>query len=383
VSRIPIVHIIDHMGLGGVQTLLRAMLPHLPVHGYAPVLISLRGETDLSRSLADSGVPVRSLDLPKWSPAQLSCLIAELRRLRPVIVHTHLTVGNLLGRIAAIIAHTPAIVMEEQVSLSQDVYGLPPLVALVGRLAEPYLGRHTARYIGPSQIVMEASRAAKGWPDDRCRVRYNAVDCARFAPVTDRRVARMNLGIPDRLTVTTLGRFVPQKRIADVVEVARRVLTQFPDVQFLIGGGGPEEGTIHAAIVAAQLGDRVLMIGRRDDSERILAASDIYLSVSAGEVLSIAILEAMACGCSVVATRAGGTAEQVIPGANGSLTAVGDLDGLTNGVLGVLRDPALREQQSRASRHLALQFFDLPTVAAAQAAIYDELCATARVISDL
>ena len=366
------------MGLGGVQTLLRAMLPHLPAHGYAPTLISLRGETDLSRGLADSGVPVRSLGLPKWSPAQLPHLVAELRRLRPLIVHTHLTVGNLLGRSAAIITGTPVIVMEEQVSLSQDVYGLPPLVALAGRLAEPYLGRHTARYIGPSQIVMAASRTAKGWPDDKCRVRYNAVDCVRFAPVADRRVARTHLGIPERLTVATLGRFVPQKRITDVVEVARRVLPQFPDVQFLIGGGGPQEQEIDAAIAAAQLGDRVLMLGRRDDSECILAASDIYLSVSAGEVLSIAILEAMASGCPVVATRAGGTAEQVTPGVNGSLTAVADLDGLANELLALLRDPALREKQSQASRHLALQRFDLPTVAAAQAAIYDELCAIPR-----
>lgn len=373
-------HIIDHMGLGGVQTFLRAVLPGLRGYGYAPTVISLRRPTELSRALEASGVPVLSLDLPRWSPAQFTALASALHRMRPAVAHTYLTVGNLVGRAAAIAARIPAIVMEDQLSVSQDVYSVPPPVVLAYRLAERRLSRSTTLYLGPSRIVQEASSAAKGWPPDRCRVLPNAVDCRRFAPPpggeADARRARARLraelGLTNGPTVATFGRFVAQKRIGDVVDIARRVAADLPDAQFLIAGGGPLEGAIRRRIAEAGLEGRVRMLGRRQDTERILAACDVYLSVSAGEVLSVAILEAMAAGCPVVATDAGGTREQVRDGVNGFVRPVGDLDGLAAATLGLLRDPAAAARLGRRGRQIALEQFDVPVAVARLAAIYDE-----------
>jgi glycosyltransferase involved in cell wall biosynthesis len=221
--------------------------------------------------------------------------------------------------------------------------------------------------------VQAASREAKGWPAERCRVRPNAVDCRRYAPATDRRAARAALGLPERVTVATFGRFVAQKRMGDVVEVARRIAASFPHAQFLIAGGGPEEPALRAAAAAAGLGDRLQLLGQRADTERILAASEIYLSASGGEVLSLAILEAMAAGCAVVATDAGGTREQVAEGISGSLAPVGAVARLAGAVELLLVQPELRAAFGRAGRRIALERFDVPAVAAAQAAIYDQL----------
>lgn len=377
------VHIIDHLGLGGVQTFLRTVLPHLRAHGYAPTLISLRRPTDLGRAIEAAGVPVISLGLPRWSPAQLAVLVAVLRRLRPSIAHTYLTVGNLVGRAAAIVAGVPTIVMEDQLSVSQDVYSVPPPVVLAYRLAERWLCRHTTLYLGPSQIVQEASSAAKGWPPERCRVLPNAVDCRRFVPAADRVGLRAELGLAGRPTVATFGRFVAQKRIGDVADIARQVVAALPDVQFLIAGGGPLEGEIRRRIAGAGLGEHVLMLGRRQDTERLLAASDVYLSLSAGEVLSVAILEAMAAGCPVVATDAGGTREQVRDGVNGFVRPVGDLDGLAAATLGLLRDPAAAARLGQSGRRIAVEQFDVPVAAARLAAIYDEALARAPAVSRL
>jgi glycosyltransferase involved in cell wall biosynthesis len=372
-SEIPVVYIIDHMGLGGVQTMLRTVLPHLPAHGFAPTLLNLRRPTELSRALEADGVPVISLGLRRWSPAQLAVLAAELRRRRPAIVHTTLTVGNMLGRLAAIMAGVPTIVMEDQLSVSQDLYSVPPPVVLAYRLLEPLLARRTSVYLGPSRMVQLAGAAAKRWPVERCRVLPNAVDCRRFAPAADRAAARAALGLQEGPTVATFGRFVAQKRIGDVVEVARRVIPALPDAQFLIAGGGPLEGELRRQIAAAGLGRSVRLLGRRGDTERILAASDCYLSVSGGEVFSVAILEAMAAGCPVVATRAGGTAEQVAPGVTGRLAEIGDLDGLAAAVARVLGDREERERMGRAGRERAERCFDVPVIAAEMALIYSEL----------
>lgn len=371
----PVVHIIDHLGLGGVQTLLRAVLPELPAHGYAPAVISLRGPTPLAGSLSRAGVPVRSLGLPRWSPRQLLALVAELRRLQPAIVHTHLTVGNTLGRLAAILAGAPAIVLEEQISPSQAIYGSPPLVTLAARLIEPPLAARTARFLGPSAVVLAASAATRGWPAARCRVRHNAVDCRRFAPTPDRAAARATLGLPERPTLATFGRFVPQKRIGDAVAVLRCITGAGLDAQLLIAGGGPEEGTIRAAVAAAGLTERVWLLGHRHDTERLLAASELYLSPSGGEVLSLAILEAMAAELPVVATTAGGTPELVEDGVSGYLRPIGDVTGLAAVAAGLLNDPATRTRMGRAGRVRALARFDVPIIAAEMAMIYSELVA--------
>jgi glycosyltransferase involved in cell wall biosynthesis len=377
-----VVHIIDHLGLGGVQTLLVALLPALRAHGYQASVINLRTPTSLSTRLEAAGVPVRSLGLPKWSPRQLPALRNELQHLQPAIVHTHLTVGNSLGRMAAILSGVPAIVMEDQVSVSQDVYSAPPGVVLTARLIEPLLARRTTRYLCPSQLVLDASRVAKRWPAANCRVRYNAVDCARFQPVPDRSAVRAALGLPERPTVATFGRFIPQKRITDVVAIAQALGRQ-ADVQFLIAGDGPEAESIRTAISQAGLADRVLLLGRRTDTEQLLAASEIYLSVSAGEVLSVAILEAMASGCAIVATDAGGTREQVSAGVNGHLAPVGAIPRLSAAVADLLAHPRRRAHMGAASRRIALERFAVPIIADAQAAIYADLVRTSATLAPI
>jgi glycosyltransferase involved in cell wall biosynthesis len=370
-------HIIDHLGLGGQQTQLLALLPLLPAHGYEPTVLNLRGPTALSRALVAAGVPVVSLGLPRWSPRQLAALARTLRGLRPAVAHTYLTAGNLLGRLAAVAAGVPAVVMEDQISVSQEIYGLPPAVVLASRLAEPWLARRTAGYLGPSRLVQQASAAAKGWPAERCHVLPNPVNCVRFAPAPSRSALRAALGLPNLPTIATLGRFVAQKRIGHIVAVARRVAAAGLKAQFLIAGGGPQESAIRQAVAEAGVGDSVRLLGRRDDAERILAASEIYLSASAGEVLSVAILEAMASGCAVVATTAGGTTEQVEPGVSGQLVAVDDLDGLTAAVLDLLRSPSTAERLGQAGRRIAAERFAPAKVAARLTAIYAEVLAGA------
>jgi glycosyltransferase involved in cell wall biosynthesis len=380
-SAIPVVYIIDHMGLGGVQTMLRTVLPHLPAHGFAPTVINLRRPTELSMALEADGVPVLSLDLPRWSPLQLPALTRQLRLLQPAIVHTHLTVGNIVGRLAAIVAGAQAIVMEDQISVSQDVYSVPPPVVLAYRLLEPLLARHTSLFLGPSLMVQQASAAAKRWPIERCRLVPNPVDCRRFAPAPDRALARAALGLPERPTIATFGRFVAQKRIGDVVEVARLVCASGASAQFVIAGSGPLEPELRRQIAQAGLEGSVFLLGHRQDTERILAASDCYLSASGGEVFSVAILEAMAAGCPVVATTAGGTAEQVTPGRTGYLARVGDVAGLAAAVTRLLNDEGARKHMGAAARREALERYDTPRVAARLAAIYGEIQARGHSLS--
>lgn len=369
-----VVHIIDHMALGGVQTFLLTLLPALRSHAIDSHVINLRSSTAVSDSLHATGVPVHHLDLPRWSPRQYSALVQRLRVLRPDIVHTHLTVGNLVGRAAAIRACVPHIVLDDQVSISQEMREVPAPIVLANRLAEPYLEPHTDVYISASQIVQQASRVVRGWPAAKCYVVPNTIDCTVFRPTENKTALRTRLGLAEhRPTVLTMGRMVPAKRFGDVLKVARKVIIHQPDVQFLLAGYGPLATDLAHQIEATGLHRHVTMLGYRRDTAALLAASDIYLSVSGGEVFSLAILEAMASGCAIVATRAGGTAEQVLPGHSGFLANIGDNERLADSIIHLLALPALREQFGAHARTDALRRFDVPIIAQRMATIYHKL----------
>jgi glycosyltransferase involved in cell wall biosynthesis len=368
-----VVHIIDHFGLGGVQTFLRTVLPLLPRDRFGVRVINLRHETVLSKALESDGIPIISLDLPRWSPRQYLKLIILLRALQPHIVHTHLTVGKLLGRIAAVHCGAPGIILDDQLSISQDIYTLPPLIILAYRLLESWLEPYTDLYISPSLVVQETSWIAKRWSAEKCRVLNNAIDATRFAPAADRAQCRAALDLPERPTIATFGRMVPQKCLGDVIRVAERVVQRSTNVQFLIAGEGPLEEALREQIYSAGLSDHVFLLGFRRDTEQILAAADVYLSTSAGEAFSVAILEAMASACAVVATTAGGTTEQVFPGVNGYLARVGDIEGLTNAVLCLLEQPERRHTFGLAGRRYVLDHFTAPIVADRLASLYTEI----------
>lgn len=368
-----VVHIIDHMGLGGVQTFLRSILPALKPHGIVPYVINLRGTTELTEALIQHGIPVFSLNRKRWDIRQITDIISILRTLKPAVAHTHLTAGKMIGRLAAIKTGIPYIILDDQLSISQDVYSVPVPIILAYRLLEPVLARSTALYITPSQSVLEASQAAKRWPNGRCRVIPNAVDVQRFIPCSNRAAIRQKLGLADKITVTTLGRIVKQKRIDDVLHVAEQVIQSGYDVQFLIAGRGPLEEELDQQIKASGLTDRVLLLGYRRDTEDLLAASDIYLSASAGEALSLAVLEAMASGCVVVGTRAGGTAEQITNGETGFLVSVGDINAMVQAVEHLVADEQLRSVMSRAARADVIQRFSVAGVAYQLAQTYSAL----------
>ena len=109
-------------------------------------------------------------------------------------------------------------------------------------------------------------------------------------------------------------------------------------------------------------------------SARHLAASDLFVLPSAWEGLPIGVLEALACGVPVVATRVGGTPEAVTPDV-GTLVAPGDAAALAEAIVALLSDPARRAAMASAARARHAERFGLDRMLDATAAVYDELVA--------
>lgn len=161
---------------------------------------------------------------------------------------------------------------------------------------------------------------------------------------------REGLGIgPEEVVVATIANFRAQKAYGDLLAAARVVLDAGLDVRFVAVGQGPLEGVVRAEHERLMLGDRFLLLGFRDDATTVLAGADIFTLASTYEGFPVALMEALAVGLPVVATRVGGVGQAVRHGVEGFLVPPGRPDLLAAALVEVVSDPALRRRMADAA----------------------------------
>lgn len=199
--------------------------------------------------------------------------------------------------------------------------------SLVGTPLEPKLRaalRGAARVIAVSDEL--AQLAVKlGVPSERICVIGNGVDLQRFAPLPQGD-ARQRLGLPaDAKILISVGALTANKGFQRVIDCMPELLRQFPKLHFLIVGGPASSGDISADLrrqaAALELADRVHLVGRQmpDQLKLYYSAADLFVLATEYEGWANVLLEAMACGLPVVATRVGGNPQVVASPALGTL----------------------------------------------------------------
>jgi len=180
---------------------------------------------------------------------------------------------------------------------------------------------------------------------------YNGKDLARFRPLPGSRAGmRASLGIgEDEYVAGFHGSPQPRKRVDDLLHAAARLDGRL-GLHVLIVGKGPDSGKLE--VLARRLGIRTTFAGIRTDVPEVLSACDVAVNLSTNEGFSNSVVEALACGLPVIASRAHSHPEQVEDGVTGRLVPVGDLDGLVD-ALGEFADPARRRDAGRAARRTA------------------------------
>jgi glycosyltransferase involved in cell wall biosynthesis len=263
----------------------------------------------------------------------ISTLASSLRRQRPDLVHTHTPVGGVAGRSAARIAGVRNVV--------HTLHGLPftgPPRSIAERaflLAERLLVPATSLFL--SQSAADAASAARLGiaPADRTIVIGNGVDLGRFKPdATARRETRSALGIAsDAILVTTVARLVREKGLIELADAAL-ALRADERLTFLVIGRSERSDRSHleeelaAHPVMPALGNRWRLLGRRDDVERLLQASDVFVLPTHREGLPRSVIEAMATGLPVVASDIPACRELIEPDRTGLLVPAGDSEAL-------------------------------------------------------
>lgn len=207
-------------------------------------------------------------------------------------------------------------------------------------------------------------------------VAHNALDFGRFTAESDIDPAatRRSLGIPeDAYVVGNVGRLVPQKGLDVLLLAARIVVAERSDVFFVLVGEGELADSLRYEAQQMGINDHVRFVGARQDVEQILATLNLFVSSSLWEGLPTVILEAMAAGVPVVATRVSGTVELVADRATGVLVSPGDPAQLADAIRSSIGAPASARAMAVQARAFALTRFDIRAVARQHEAIYRQL----------
>jgi len=163
-----------------------------------------------------------------------------------------------------------------------------------------------------------------------------------------------------RRTVLFVGRLVPDKDLEQWLAVAARVAHAEPAARFRIVGDGPEADRLRARVRTLGLAGRVERTGfvAHADLGPVYRAAAVLLVTSPSEGFGRVIVEALAHGTPVVATRSAGPEDLLGDGRAGILHAYGDVDGLAESVLALLRDRSRRERMGRAGQRLVRARYD-------------------------
>jgi glycosyltransferase involved in cell wall biosynthesis len=204
-----------------------------------------------------------------------------------------------------------------------------------------------------SEYTRQSLRAA-GYPEASLLMIPNAVDLTRFTPR-----ARKPDGV---VNVAYVGRIRPVKGVSVLVDAWPKVAAQGNNARLLIAGDGAERGALAETARASGVGDTVEFLGEVTDVPGVLARADIYVQPSFQEGLPNAVLEAMAMGLPIVATRVSGNEDVVADGDNGLLVPPGDPEVLAAALRRLVADPALAARMGRRSREIVEARFSLAAV---------------------
>lgn len=365
-----IAHVIHRLDYGGMETVLVDLINGMGDAPYRHAVICLTDYSAFRQRIRSPATEVFALGKREGKDMRVYWrLWKQLRRLRPALVNTY----NLATLDAAPIARLAGCrVVHAEHGWTAERKAVPAKYVRLRRLMRPFVDRFVA-----------VSRDLRDWLGETVGVAPGKLVCIHNGIATEdyqadertRFSARQRAGIPpDAFVVGTVARLDPVKGQNWLIKAFARLDSELGrESRLLIVGDGPERARLEALIGDLGLGSRVQLTGTRDDVPELLAAFDLFALPSRNEGVSIAILEAMANGLPVVATRVGGNPEVVRDGETGQLVAVGDVAALSAAFARYRDDPELRRRHGEAGRLLQQAEFSRAGMVERYRRLYDEV----------
>jgi len=323
----------------------------------------------LRRRAEDWNAPLISIpDRGSWDWRVVTQLLAVCRREKVVIWHGHDYKSNALGL------------------LLRRFWPMRLVTTVHGWVKHT---RRTPLYYGIDRLCLRRYEVVISVSDDlhqnclelglipdRCVLIQNGIDARQFVRSRTQEEAKRLLGIPrGRLLIGAIGRLSDEKGFDRLIEAVDRLLAGGVDVELRIAGEGDQHGPLDDLIRRLNREDRIHLVGFQRDTIPLFEAMDVFALSSLREGLPNVVLEAMAMGVPVVATRVAGVPRLIEHGENGLLVDVGDTDQLGSTLARLLVDAGLRGRLGEAGRWTVESRYSFERRMERIREIYDELLA--------
>lgn len=372
-----VAHVIYALGTGGLENGLVNIINRACPQRYRHVIICLTRAEGFESRITAPNVDVISLHKrPGHDFAVYWRLWRTLLRLRPAIVHTRNLAALEMQVIAALIPGVKRVHGEHGRDI-HDIDGTNKKYNFLRKSLRPLVHR----YIAVSQDLAQWLAQVVEVPAAKIKQIYNGVDQQVFAPGSVGVSTPIGFMADDAQIIGTVGRLAEVKDQRTLIE-AFGLLVQGDSTQkklrLIIVGDGPMHQALCDKITELGLSEHVWMSGDRDDIPHLLRMMDVFVLPSLGEGISNTLLEAMATGLPVIATRVGGSPELIEEGVNGCLVPVGDAVALARHLKEILAEPQTLASYGENSLHKVRQSFDWDRTVEQYLAVYDQLLGRAK-----
>jgi len=362
-----VLHIVEDLEVGGLERVVESIALGLNKNKYEVQVWCLSRGGAIAEELVRKKMLVKIIRMSSYhNPIQVIKLSRLLRLSKIDIVHTHGYFGGTFGRLAAILAGTPAIFVHVHTSYFE--------FKKRNILVDKILSYFTNKIISVSEATKEFICNFEGINPKKVCVIYNGAGPKRISK-KKMTVDRNFFGFSkDDFVIVTVASLVKNKGHLIIIDAIKSVLKKNSNIKLLIIGDGPLKNELEEYVIDCQLALHICFAGIRKDVYTLLNLADLFiLSTIEREGLGVSIIEAMSMGVPVIGTSIGGIPELIKNQVNGLLVPPGNSYELAVAIERLVADKDLRRKMVKQGKKMYEQKFTAVKMVKQIELLYDGL----------